>query len=308
MAMQAITVLGAFLADLVCRADRMPVWGETLRGNSFASGPGGKGSNQAIAAARQGATVHLVTRLGRDPFAAMARDLYQAEGIGTAFVSEDPELATGTASIIVDDARGENAILIVPGACDNLTELDIDAARGAIRESALFISQLELPMALCRHGIELARQNNVPVLLNPAPAVNLPADLYQDIDYITPNETEAGILIGRTLSTRDDVVDAARVLHERGVTNVLITLGEKGVYVSGSGFEGVIPAVKAGPVVETTGAGDAFNGGLAAALTEGQSLEGAARYGNAMAGISVTRPGAALSMPGRAEVDELLAL
>lgn len=306
MATHTITVLGAFMTDLVCRADRMPVWGETLRGNSFAAGPGGKGSNQAIAAARQGAEVHLITRLGRDNFGAVARDLYRAEGMSTEFVSEDPDLATGTASIIVDDARGENAILIVPGACDSLTPADIDLARDAIAESALFITQLELPMALCRHSIALARKNKVPVLLNPAPAVELPADLYQQIAYITPNETEAGILVGRTLTTHDDVVEAARELHDRGVANVLITLGEKGVYVSGEEFEGVIPAVKAGPVVETTGAGDAFNGGLAAALAEGQSLEDAARFGNALAGLSVTRPGAALAMPTRDEVERLL--
>ena len=307
MEARSITVLGAFMVDLVCRTDRMPVWGETLRGNSFAAGPGGKGSNQAVAAARLGTEVNLITRLGKDNFATMARDLYRAEGMSTEFVSEDIEHATGTASIVVDDARGENAILIVPGACDSMQSSDIDVAADAINESALFITQLELPMELCRHGIALARQHAVPVLLNPAPAVELPADLYQQIAYITPNETEAGILVGRTLTTQNDVVDAAHELRERGVTNVLITLGEKGVYVSGPEFEGVIPAVKAGPVIETTGAGDAFNGGLAAALAEGQSLEDAARFGNVVAGLSVTRQGAAISMPTREEVNQVMA-
>lgn len=308
MATKPITVLGSFMVDLVCRADRMPAWGETLRGNSFAAGPGGKGSNQAIAAARQGAAVNLITRVGRDTFAEMARSIYQAEGMRTDFMSEDPDRPTGTASIVVDDARGENAILIVPGACDGVTEADVDAATNAIAGSALFISQLELPLTVCRHGMALARQHGVPVLLNPAPATELPQEMYQHIDYITPNETEASALVGWPLITLEQVASAAAQLHEWGVPNVLITLGARGVYVSGPDFEGVIPAVNAGAVVETTGAGDAFNGGLATALAEGQSLSEAARFGNAVAGISVTRAGAALAMPSRDEVERILSV
>lgn len=307
MSSKPITVLGSFMADLVCRADRMPEWGETIRGNAFAVGPGGKGSNQAVAAARQGAAVNLITRVGRDTFGDMARAIYQAEGMPTDYVSEDPERPTGTASITVDDARGENAIVIVPGACDAISTADVDAARDAISASALFISQLELPLATCRHGMTLARQHGVPVLLNPAPAMELPREVFDGLDYLTPNESEASGLVGRPVETMGDVKAAAATLRSWGVRNVLITLGEKGVYVSGEDYEGVIEAVKAGPPVETTGAGDAFNGGLATALAEGRSLADAARFGNAVAGLSVTRAGAAKSMPTRAEVDRILA-
>lgn len=301
-----ITVLGSFMADLVCRTERMPAWGETLRGRAFAVGPGGKGSNQAIAAARQGARVNLITRLGRDSFAAMARSLYCAEGMTLDFVFEDPDRPTGTASIMVDDERGENAIVIVPGACDGVTEADLDHAADAIAGSALFMSQLELPLSVCRYGMSLARRHGVPVLLNPAPAMALSRELLRNVDYITPNESEVSAMTGRPVDSLKQVGAAAAELHQWGIPNVLITLGQRGVYVSGEGFNGVIPAVIAGKPVETTGAGDAFNGGFAAALAEGRSLEEAARFGNAVAGLSVTRPGAAQSMPSRADVDRLL--
>lgn len=308
MSPKPITVLGSFMADLVVRADRMPAWGETLRGNAFAVGPGGKGSNQAIAAARQGALVNLISRLGRDAFGDMARNIYQKEGMSTALISEDPDRPTGTASIVVDDARGENAIIIVAGACDGISEADVESATDVIAGSALFISQLELPLAVCQRGMALAKENGVPVLLNPAPGCELPRELFQSIDYLTPNESEASALVGKPVDTMQEIEAAAATLRSWGVPNVLITLGEKGVYVSSDDFEGVIPAVNAGAVVETTGAGDAFNGGLATALAEGRSLAEAARFGNAVAGISVTRAGAALSMPDRTEVDQLMAM
>ncbi|MFO7858327.1 MAG: ribokinase [Ectothiorhodospiraceae bacterium] len=302
-----ITVLGSFMADLVCRAERMPAWGETLRGNSFAAGPGGKGSNQAIAAARQGACAHLITRVGRDPFADMARSIYQREGMDTTFVTEDPDNATGTASITVDDATGENAIIIVPGACDHITAADVDAASATIAASALFLSQLELPLDVCRRGMDLARRAGVPVLLNPAPGMELPEGLLDHVDLITPNESEASAITGCPVDSRADLETAASVLHRRGVRDVLITLGANGVFLSSGEQQTMIPAVSAGPVVETTGAGDAFNGGLAAALAEGRPLQEAARFGNAVAGLSVARTGAALAMPNRDEVDALLA-
>ncbi len=307
MSNRPITVLGCFMADLVCRAERMPRWGETLRGRSFAMGPGGKGSNQAIAAARQGASVHLISRLGRDSFADMARRIYADEGIDTRHVSEDAERTTGTASITVDDASGENAIVIVPGACDTLGLGEVDAADAAIAASGLFISQLELPLEVCQHGMARARHHGVPVLLNPAPGMAVPDSVLERVDYITPNESEAAALTGRAVETDAQVADAARALHDRGIPHVLITLGERGVFVSSNGEGQIIPAVRAGDPVETTGAGDAFNGGLATALVAGRPLLEAARYGNAVAGLSVTRPGAALAMPRRDEVEALLA-
>ncbi len=284
----------------------MPGWGETIHGESFATGPGGKGSNQAIAAARQGAAVSLITRIGKDGFGEMARQLYDAEGIDTGAIIVDDRLPTGTATIIVDDKRGENAIIIVAGACGRVDKEDIDAAEAAIAASAYFVSQLELPLEICLYGIELAVQNRVPVILNPAPAALLPRHVYPMLDYLTPNESEAAALVNFPICGIGDAKQAARILRGWGVRNVLITLGAEGVYVCGDEFEGHVPAFKAERVVDTTGAGDAFNGGFAAALAEGQGLFDATRFGCAVASLSVTRAGAAPSIPTRVEVNALL--
>ncbi|MFC4350268.1 ribokinase [Fodinicurvata halophila] len=301
-----ITILGAFFVDLACRTLRMPEWGETLHGTGFSMGPGGKGSNQAVAAARQNAKVELITRVAQDTFGEMARRVYEDEGIGAGHVSNDPDAPSGTATIIVDDARGENAIVIVPGACGNLNRSDVDAASNTIASSTLFVSQLELSTDACLYGIELAYRHGVPVVLNPAPAVELPREVFSQIDYLTPNMSEASLLVGREVRTREQVASAAATLREWGVRHVLITLGEEGVYVSSENQERVIPAVNAGHVLDTTGAGDAFNGGLVAALAEGLPLMDAAHFGCAVAGLSVTKRGTAPSMPSREEVESLL--
>jgi len=294
------------MADLVTRTDRMPVWGETMRGNSFAMGPGGKGSNQAVAAARQGAQVNLISRLGQDQFGHMAQQLYADEGLYTRFVTEDADHPTATASITVDDASGENAIITVPGACEAVTVEDVDRAEVAIAESRVFVSQLELPETACRYALGVARRAGAAVLLNPAPALDLPDASFAEVDYLTPNESEAAALVGHPVENADQARDAARALRERGVTHALITLGADGVYVSSPDYEGHIPAVDAGPVIETTGAGDAFNGALAAAIAEDRPLAEAVRFANAAAGLSVTQPGAAHAMPSRAAVERLL--
>ncbi len=301
-----IVVLGAFFVDLACRAGRMPAWGETLHGSSFAFGPGGKGANQAVAAARQGAWVEMITRVGRDVFGNMARDLFAKERIGTDFVFTDNDSPTGTATIIIDDASAENAIIIVPGACGRLSVADVEAASVTIASASFFLSQLELEFVACWRGIEIAHRAGVPVLLNPAPAIQLPESAYHMVSYLTPNETEAAALTGTLITDLAGARVAAGRLRDLGVRNVIITLGEVGAYVSGESFEGVIPAFRAGPVRDTTGAGDAFNGGFVAALSQGAGLKEATRFGCAVAGISVTRPGTAPSMPGRNEVEKLL--
>lgn len=301
-----IVVLGAFFVDLACRADRMPVWGETLRGCSFAFGPGGKGSNQAVAAARQGARVEIITRVGCDTFGEMARKLFAQEGIGSAFVTTDDEAPTGTATIIVENASAENAIIIVSGACGRLSVMDVEAASAAIVGASFFVSQLELDFAVCRRGMEIASEARVPVLLNPAPALQLPESVYPMISYMTPNETEASMLVDAPVTNFVDAKMSAQVLRDRGVHNVIVTLGEAGAYVSGESFEGIIPAFRAGVVQDTTGAGDAFNGGLVAALAQGAGLKEAVQFGCAVAGISVTRTGTSPSMPARHEVNVLL--
>jgi len=308
MRQKPVAILGAFFVDLACRTSRMPGWGETLHGSDFASGPGGKGSNQAIAAARQGAEVFLITRIGQDGFGEMARRLYHDEGIDAKAVVVDTAFPTGTATIIVDEVHGENAIIIVAGACGRISKSDIDDAADGIAAASYFVSQLELPLEVCLHGIAVAVRNKVPVILNPAPAMLLPRDIYPSIDYLTPNETEAGALVGFPIASVEDARRAARILRDWGVRNVLITLGGAGVFVCGETFEGAVPAFPVDHVVDTTGAGDAFNGGFAAALAEGMGLQEATRFGCAVASISVTRVGTAPSMPRRAEVNALLGL
>jgi len=299
-----VTVLGSFVADLAFRTHRIPVWGETLLGSEFKLGPGGKGSNQAVAAARAGGRVSFISKLGLDPFGDMARVLYKSEGIDTQFLFKT-QSATGAATIIIDASKGENAIIVVPGACFEVTAAEVDQARALIAGSSVFVAQLELPLTVVEHGLALAHSLGVPTILNPAPAAPLPESIYHHIDYITPNESEAAALTGVPVTTVADAEKAADAFLARGVPNAIITLGAQGVFVKNAQVRAHVPAVNAGKVVETTGAGDAFNGGFAVALSEGIGLVEAARFGCATAGISITRPGTAPSMPTRAEIDAL---
>lgn len=299
-----VTVMGSFVADLAFRTGRIPVWGETLMGNEFKLGPGGKGSNQAVAAARAGGRVSFISKLGSDPFGEMARALYKTEGIDTQFLFATKS-ATGAAAIIVDAEKGENAIIVVPGACFEITAAEVDQARSLIAGSCVFIAQLELSLPVVEHGLALARALGVPTILNPAPATPLPESIYQYIDYITPNETEAAALTSVPVATVVDAEKAADAFLARGVHNAIITLGAQGAFVKNARVKAHVPAVNAGKVVETTGAGDAFNGGFAVALSEGMGLVEAVRFGCAAAGISITRPGTAPSMPTRSEIDAL---
>jgi ribokinase len=299
-----VTVLGSFVADLAFRIDRLPTWGETLMGQSFKLGPGGKGSNQAVASARAGASVTFITRLGPDPFGDIARTLYRAEGIDTHFLFPSPN-PTGAAAILLDATSGENAIVVVPGASFELTPAEVDRAAAHIASSSIFVTQLELPLATVEHGLRLAHSHAVPTILNPAPAATLPDSIYPLCDYLTPNETEAATLTGIPVTNLASAEAAASALLARGVRNVIITLGAQGALIKNSALTLHIPAINAGPVIETTGAGDAFNGGLATALAEGMTLVEAVKFAIIVAGISVTRPGAAPSMPHRAEIDAL---
>ncbi|MEG9437538.1 ribokinase [Edaphobacter sp. HDX4] len=301
-----ILVLGSFVADLAFHVNALPAWGETRMGSSFVIGPGGKGSNQAVAAARAGGDVCFITKLGNDSFGEMARSLYRDEGIDASFIASTSQ-ATGAAAIILDERRGENAIIIVPGACFELTAEEVARAEQAIAASSIFIAQLELPVAVVEHGLRLARKHGVRTILNPAPAMPLPDSIYGLCDYITPNETEAAALTGIEVEDVDAAERAAEALLNRGVANIAITLGANGVLLKNHELTAHLPAIDAGPVLETTGAGDAFNGGLAVALAEGRGLEEAARFACAAAGISVTRAGTAPSMPRREEIEAVLA-
>jgi ribokinase len=307
MAEKWITVLGSFVADLAFRTHKAPGWGETVMGSAFKLGPGGKGSNQAVAAARLGGKVSFISKLGRDAFGDLARQTYKKEGIDTRFVFETTEHATGGAAIIVDEVKGENAIVVFPGACFHVTPAEIDQARSRIAESAVFLTQLELQIPAVEHGLKVAHSLGVMTILNPAPGLPLPPGIFALCDYVTPNETEAALLTGLPVSNMEGADRAAQALLDRGVRNAVVTLGAQGALVKNARLTKHVPAVDAGPVVETTGAGDAFNGGFAIALAEGKDIVAATRFGCAVAGISVTRPGTALSMPTRAEVDALLA-
>lgn len=300
-----IAVMGSFVADVTFRTGRLPAWGETFMGKAFKLGPGGKGSNQAVAAARAGAQVSFIGKVGNDPFAELARATYREEGIDARFLLTG-ENATGAAAIIVDAESGENAIIVVPGACLDLTPAEIDGMKELIASSAIFVTQLELSLATVEHGLRLAHSLGVPTILNPAPGCGLPESIFSSCDYITPNESETEVLTGIRVCTAEDADRAADVFLGLGVRNVAITMGAQGAFVKNRGTRALVPAFEAGPVVETTGAGDAFNGGFAVALSEGRDLVEAARFGCATAGISVTRPGTAPSMPHRAEIDALL--
>jgi ribokinase len=300
-----ITVMGIFVADLAFRTKSLPVWGETVLGSNFRLGPGGKGSNQTVAAARLGARVSLISKVGDDAFADMAQRTYEEEGVDTRFLIRSQGHTTGAAAIIVQESSGENAIIVASGAASALTCEEIDQARDQIQASAVFMTQLELPVPLVEYGLKTARALGVPTILNPAPACELNDSIFKLCDYITPNESEAATLAGEPVVSLKDAERAAAKLLARGVRNVILTRGAHGALVKTQSLTENIEAFDAGPVVDTTGAGDAFNGGLAVALSEGLSVVEATRFGCVVAGISVTRHGTAPSMPRRAEVNQL---
>ncbi len=297
-----ITILGTFVADLAFRADRLPAWGETVLGTSFRMGPGGKGSNQAVAAARLGANVSIISKVGLDQFGNLARRTWADERIDTRFVIDTGEYDTGTSTITVHETTGDNAIVVVPGSGYRITCDEVDLARDVIAESAIFMTCLELPMDVVKYGLALAKSFGVPTILNPAPAQALADDVYPLCDYLTPNESEATRLTGVAVTSPETAEHAAEVLLARGARQVIVTLGEGGALVKTAHFVEHVKAFNAGPVVETTGAGDAFNGGLAVALAEGSDVSEAVRFGCAAAGICVTKYGTSPAMPRRDEV------
>ena len=301
-----VVVMGSFIADLAFRTERLPAWGETVMGSAFRLGPGGKGSNQAVAAARLGAGASFICKLGRDAFGDLARRTYAAEGIGTECCFEAADHGTGAAAVVVHDPTGENAIVVVPGSGLQLTVEEVERASGLIAASSIFVTQLEVPIPAVERGLELARRFGVPAILNPAPARTLPERIYPFCDYLTPNESEAATLIGRPVEGAAGAERAADALLARGARNVVVTLGADGAFVKNAHVATHLPAFDAGPVVDTTGAGDAFNAGLAVGLAEGLDVVAAARFGCATAAVSVTRFGTTAAMPARAEVDALL--
>ena len=301
-----VVILGIFVADTTYRASHMPRMGETLIGDSFHLTPGGKGSNQAVASARTGADTHFITRLGDDDFARMAGGIWSDAGV-TPHITYDADSYTGAASVFIESATGNNAIIVCPGAARQMTSEDCERHRKLIEEAGVFITQLEQPVDVAYEALKMAHQAGVKTILNPAPAALLPDDMLTFCDFVTPNESEAELLTGVAVHSVQDAENAARILREKGAAAVLITLGEMGALYQDDQDSIHIPAINAGPVAETTGAGDAFNGGFAAALASGMSAFDAALFGTATAAISVTRAGTAASMPDKQEVMQLIA-
>ncbi len=300
-----IVILGVFVADTAYRADHAPRMGETILGNSFALGPGGKGSNQSVAAARLGADVSFLSKLGRDPFADMALKTWADAGVKPV-VTQSDDGYTGAAYIFVEEATGDNAIIVCPGVAATIAPSDIEAEADLIRSASVFMTQLEQPTEAAVRALEIARAAGVRTILNPAPATRLPDGMLALCDYLTPNESETGVLTGVEVVSVDDARRAGEVFLSKGVGVAVITLGARGALFPSARQSELVPSVDAGPGVETTGAGDAFNGGFATALARGDDPVDAVRFGCAAAGISVTRRGTAPAMPTLAEVEEFL--
>jgi ribokinase len=305
MSKNGVAILGIYVADLAFRATRQPALGETIMGSSFAMGPGGKGSNQTVAAARAGAQVTFITKLGKDNFGDAALAMYAREGV-KALAPQDPDISTGAAYIFLEEHTGNNAIIVVPGAAGTIAVSDVEAHAQVISDAKVFMTQLEQPIPVAMRAMQIARASGTITILNPAPAASLDDAIYRLCDYITPNESEAAMLTGIAVTNVDTARRAADVLLAKGAGAVIITLGSQGSLLHRADYSIHIPIYQAGKVVDTTGAGDAFNGGFAAALARDETPEVAARFGSAVAGISVTRHGTAPSMPSWAEVKTLM--
>jgi ribokinase len=299
-----VTVVGSLNMDLVARAPRIPQPGETIIGGDFHTVPGGKGANQAVAAARLGAQVSMVGRVGRDAFADPLLNNLAAAGVDHTFVTQDPEAATGVALIVVDDA-GQNSIVVASGANMRLSLADVDGAEAAIAAADALLLQLESPLETVTRAAKVARAHGVKVILNPAPARSLPGALLSLVDVLIPNESETALLTGMPVGDQAEAEAAATALRGLGVGTVILTLGERGALLAREEKTELFPAFDV-TSVDTTAAGDAFVGGFAVALAEGQSLAEAVRWGNAAGALATTKLGAQPSLPTRQEIKEFI--
>ena len=304
-----VTVVGSLNIDLVCHAIRRPDKGETLIGDAFDIFTGGKGFNQATAAARLGAEVTLVGSVGTDPFAEILLTAVENEHINSRFVTKRTDIGTGVATIVIEP-DGDNSIIVVPRANMALTTADIDAAVDCIADADVLLLQLETPIAASEHAAAIAKQHGTTVVLNPAPAQPLPDSLLGFVDILTPNQSETELLSGMKVSSHEAARRAAEVLRARMVdtanTAVVLTLGAQGALMLTATTSEHVSALPVEPV-DTTGAGDAFCGALATALASGETLHSAVAFANAAGAAAVTVIGATPSMPTRAKIERLLA-
>ena len=296
-----VVVVGSFNMDLVVKAGRRPQTGETLMGEEFGMFIGGKGSNQAIAAARLGANVTMIGRLGTDLFGDTLMAAHAAEGICTDYITRDTEVGTGVASILID-ADGDNSIVLVPQANMRLSVQDIEQGSESIAAADVLLLQLEVPIAASQRAAEIAKSNGATVVLNPAPAQELPDDFLAQVDILTPNEVETESLSGVRVSTVTDAERAAKVLLDKGLSAVILTLGEQGALLLTPNLTQQVSAYSV-DVVDTTAAGDAFCGALATTLARGENFVDAVAFANAAGALAVTVLGAAPSMPTAAQVE-----
>ena len=298
--MADITVLGIFVADISFSGEKIPSTGETILGDNYNIGPGGKGCNQAIAISRLGGKVNFITKLGNDNYGKLAINNLKKDNIDISNIIISDKHKTGVAGIHVDRNTGKNAITVVRGAPESLTIKEINI--NIIKNSKIFLTQLEIPLDVTFHCLKKAKEENLINILNPAPACKLRNDFFKLVDYFTPNETEAEFYTGIKINNKNDAKESAKKLYEMGIKNVIITLGEKGLYYFNGKEEIYIEAnqVKA---IDTTGAGDAFNGGFSFALLKGKKIKDCLEFANKVAGLSTTKLGAGDSMPNLKELN-----
>ena len=296
--MSSICVLGNFVADNSFYSDNLPVKGQTIFGTGYQVGPGGKGSNQAIAASRLGSKVYFLGKIGNDINGKMALELYKKNKIETKTVIVSKEHPTGVAGIMINTSDGTNAIIVYPGASMEITKEEVNNFSKYITTSKIFLTQLEIKTDVTLHSLKIAKKSNCTTILNPAPAINISEEFFNYIDFFTPNETEAEFYFGKKIVSYDDAKIAGDFFLKKGVKNSIITLGEKGIYFSSKEEKFSMPALDLkGKVVDTTGAGDAFNGALASALDKKLSIKDSLKLAIKASGLSTTKKGAAYAMP-----------
>ena len=303
--MGKVLVFGSFVVDLMSRAPHLPVPGETVKGSVFKMGPGGKGFNQGVAAHKAEADIIMVTKLGKDTFGDLALETMHSLKMNANYIFQTEEAETGAALIMVDENSSQNEIVVVLGSCNQISNQEVDSLSPVLEESDYLLTQLETNISAVERIVNLAVQKDVKVILNPAPAQKISDELLSKIDIITPNEVEAEILTGIPVTNKENAEQAADWFIRKGVKTVIITLGGRGAFVACEDKRILIPAfsVKA---IDTTGAGDAFNGGLVTALAEGKDVFDAAKFANALAALSVQKIGTTPSMPLRSEIDDFL--
>jgi ribokinase len=295
-----ILVIGSSNTDMVVRTKHFPSPGETVLGGTFFMNPGGKGANQAVASARLGGNVTFITKLGNDIFGKQALEQFKKEGINTDYVLSDTDLPSGVALITVDD-KGENSIVVAPGSNGSLSSTDLTKASKEFESCSLVLMQLEIPLSTVSHAAQIAVETKKRVILNPAPAAKLPNDLLRSLFLLTPNRSEAESLTGIAIRDEQSLKDAAQKLKAQGVENIIITLADQGAYLYTGSISKLLAAPKVA-AIDSTAAGDVFNGALAVAIAEGESIDRAIIFANHAAAISVTRVGAQASAPYRNEV------